>query len=74
MWLQVYDLFDDVLLLANGRILYHGPRGRVQPHFEQLGFALTGTKAEADFLQARLRLVSFFACKDGGKCLRHSTR
>jgi hypothetical protein len=51
--LQVYDLFDDVLLLANGRILYQGPRVNVTGHFKTLGFECTGHKAEADFLQAR---------------------
>jgi ABC-type multidrug transport system ATPase subunit len=50
---QVYDTFDDVLLMANGRILYQGPRESVQPHFNSLGFELVGTKAEADFLQVR---------------------
>ena len=50
---QVYDLFDDILLLANGRVLFDGPREQVQPHFNSLGFQVVGTKAEADFLQAR---------------------
>jgi ABC-type multidrug transport system ATPase subunit len=51
---QVYDLFDDVLLLANGRIAYQGPRLAVEPHFASLGFECTGRKAVADFLQVRL--------------------
>jgi hypothetical protein len=65
--LQVYDLFDDILLLANGRILFNGPRGQVTPHFATLGFEITGHKAEADFLQVRpwraltLRTFSVFA-------------
>ena len=53
MCVQVYDLFDDVLLLANGRIMYHGPRTHVTEHFSTLSFQLTGNKAEADFLQVR---------------------
>jgi energy-coupling factor transporter ATP-binding protein EcfA2 len=48
---QVYDLFDDVLLLANGRIAYHGPQMAVKPYFSSLGFECTGRKAVADFLQ-----------------------
>ena len=26
---EVFDLFDDVLLLDNGRLIFHGPRGAV---------------------------------------------
>ena len=48
---QVFDLFDDVFLLANGRCLYQGPREHVEPYFTTLGFEVTGTKATADFLQ-----------------------
>ena len=50
---QVYDLFDDIFLLANGRMVYHGPREGVEPYFQTLGFEVTGKKAVADFLQAR---------------------
>lgn len=51
MWPQVYDLFDDVLLLASGRIVYHGARAGVRDHFRGLGFACPERKATADFLQ-----------------------
>jgi ABC-type protease/lipase transport system fused ATPase/permease subunit len=27
--MQVYNLFDDVMLLAEGRIAFHGPRDEV---------------------------------------------
>ena len=71
--MQAYDLFDDILLLANGRILYQGPRESVQPHFSSLGFEITGTKAEADFLQVsnqRARngaaaCTQFYTCVQG---------
>jgi ABC-type multidrug transport system ATPase subunit len=53
--LQVYDLFDDVLLLANGRTLHQGPREEVEPYFGTLGFEVVGKKAVADFLQVRTR-------------------
>jgi ABC-2 type transporter len=49
--MQVYDLFDDIFLLANGRTLYQGPRESVEPHFKSLGFEVIGKKAVADFLQ-----------------------
>lgn len=53
---QVFEQFDDVLLLANGRIAYHGPREAIEPYFFGLGFEVPEKKAVADFLQARLPL------------------
>lgn len=41
---QVFDLFDDLLLLARagakygGRVAYHGPACEAQPYFEDLGY------------------------------------
>ena len=52
--MQVYDLFDDIFLLANGRTMYQGPRTAVEPFFRTLGFECTGKKAVADFLQVRV--------------------
>ena len=46
-----YDLFDDVVVLAEGRELYHGPRQQVLDHFNALGFFLPARKEVADFLQ-----------------------
>ena len=50
---QVYDLFDDVLLLANGRIAYHGAHADVEGYFHGLGFVPPPKTAVADFLQVR---------------------
>lgn len=41
---ETFDLFDEVILLSNGKVLYHGPREAVLPFFEvgapvQLGAA-----------------------------------
>lgn len=41
---ETYDLFDDVLLLAEGQVIYHGPRGQVLPFFESFGFKLPERK------------------------------
>lgn len=57
---QTYDLFDDIMVLANGRITYHGAREEVLPHFSRLGFEPTKRKAVADFLQVRDHLASPF--------------
>ncbi|KAL3663581.1 hypothetical protein V7S43_011468 [Phytophthora oleae] len=35
---QVFDLFDGVLLLKDGYVMYHGPRAEVVNYFEDLGF------------------------------------
>ena len=35
---EVYSLFDDVMLMADGRMIYHGPIDQVLPFFEGLGF------------------------------------
>lgn len=37
---EVFQLFDDVILMAEGRIVYHGPTEDVQSFFETLGFVL----------------------------------
>lgn len=34
---ETYDLFDDVILLADGRIVYHGPRENILEFFESCG-------------------------------------
>ncbi len=48
---EVYELFDDILLMAEGHIIYHGPKEEVLPFFESLGFKLPPRKGIGDFLQ-----------------------
>ncbi|GJP35639.1 hypothetical protein CLOM_g20158, partial [Closterium sp. NIES-68] len=48
---ETYELFDDVLLLAEGHVVFHGPREAVLPFFRSLGFQCPPRKGEADFLQ-----------------------
>lgn len=48
---ETYDLFDDVILLADGQIVYQGPRENVLEFFEYMGFKCPERKAVADFLQ-----------------------
>lgn len=47
---EVFDLFDDVILMSEGQIVYHGPRAQVLGHFESLGFRCPARKDIADFL------------------------
>ncbi|KAK4801462.1 hypothetical protein SAY86_021949 [Trapa natans] len=48
---ETYDLFDDIILIADGQIVYHGPRKLVLEFFESLGFKCPDRKGVADFLQ-----------------------
>ncbi|CAH2064224.1 unnamed protein product [Thlaspi arvense] len=48
---ESFDLFDDVMLMAKGKIVYHGPRGEVLSFFEDCGFQCPERKGVADFLQ-----------------------
>ncbi|XP_027084814.1 pleiotropic drug resistance protein 1-like [Coffea arabica] len=48
---ETYDLFDDVILLSDGQIVYQGPREYVLDFFENMGFKCPERKGVADFLQ-----------------------
>ncbi|KAF7045545.1 hypothetical protein CFC21_054641 [Triticum aestivum] len=48
---EVFDLFDDLILMAEGKIIYHGPRNEALNFFEECGFKCPERKAAADFLQ-----------------------
>lgn len=48
---ETFDLFDDLVLLSEGHIVYQGPRAEVLEFFESLGFRLPPRKGVADFLQ-----------------------
>ncbi|KAL5750507.1 hypothetical protein ACOSP7_025110 [Xanthoceras sorbifolium] len=48
---ETFDLFDDLILLSEGYVVYEGPRVDVLEFFESLGFKLPPRKGIADFLQ-----------------------
>lgn len=48
---ETFDLFDDIILMAEGKTVYHGPRSDVQEFFEHCGFRCRQRKGLADFLQ-----------------------
>ncbi|XP_044481156.1 pleiotropic drug resistance protein 1-like isoform X2 [Mangifera indica] len=60
---ETYDLFDDIIVLSEGQIVYQGPREHVLEFFESIGFKCPERKGVADFLQE--------VCANGGlfKCL-----
>ncbi|GLE01525.1 hypothetical protein PINS_up010355 [Pythium insidiosum] len=47
---EVLALFDDVLIMNDGYVMYHGPRDQAQSYFEALGFACPPRRDVADFL------------------------
>lgn len=48
---ETYELFDDVILISDGQIVYQGPREDVLHFFEYMGFKCPERKGVADFLQ-----------------------
>jgi ABC-type multidrug transport system ATPase subunit len=48
---EVYNLFDDVILLDKGSMIYHGPRENCLGYFQSLGYQCPPRKDVADFLQ-----------------------
>lgn len=48
---ETFELFDDLILLSEGQIVYQGPRESVLEFFEYTGFKCPERKGVADFLQ-----------------------
>uniref|UniRef100_A0A6N2LL61 ABC transporter domain-containing protein n=1 Tax=Salix viminalis TaxID=40686 RepID=A0A6N2LL61_SALVM len=48
---ETFDLFDDIILMTEGKIVYHGPRSSICQFFEDCGFRCPERKGVADFLQ-----------------------
>nr|XP_017250971.1 PREDICTED: pleiotropic drug resistance protein 3-like [Daucus carota subsp. sativus] len=48
---ETFCLFDDIVLIAEGKTVYHGPRNSVLDFFEECGFRCPPRKGIADFLQ-----------------------
>ncbi|KAI6680126.1 hypothetical protein NL676_034007 [Syzygium grande] len=48
---ETYDLFDDIILLSDGQIVYQGPRENVLEFFDHMGFKCPERKGVADFLE-----------------------
>ena len=54
---EAFDMFDDIILMAEGKIVYHGPRIHVLEFFEGCGFKCPLRKGVADFLQEVTSLI-----------------
>ncbi|KAM1490305.1 pleiotropic drug resistance protein 3-like [Malus sylvestris] len=48
---EAFDLFDDLILMSEGKVVYHGPRDHVLEFFEDCGFKCPERKGVADFIQ-----------------------
>jgi len=48
--LEIFHLFDDLILLREGEVVYNGPREQAVPYFQGLGFVCAPDQEEADFL------------------------
>ncbi|KAK6264133.1 hypothetical protein SCA6_019567, partial [Theobroma cacao] len=48
---ETFDLFDDLVLISEGQIVYQGPKKYVVECFESCGFKCPERKGTADFLQ-----------------------
>lgn len=48
---EAFDLFDDLILMSEGKVVYHGPRDQVLEFFEDCGFKCPERKGVADFIQ-----------------------
>jgi ABC-type multidrug transport system ATPase subunit len=46
----IYDLYDKVTVIAEGRVIFYGPRGEARGYFEDLGFVHPDGGNTADFL------------------------
>ncbi|GER48392.1 pleiotropic drug resistance protein, partial [Striga asiatica] len=71
---ETYDLFDDIILISEGQIVYEGPREFVLEFFQSMGFKCPERKGIADFLQevtSKKDQQQYFADKD--KCYRFIT-
>ncbi|XP_061351443.1 pleiotropic drug resistance protein 3-like isoform X4 [Gastrolobium bilobum] len=48
---ETFELFDDLILMAEGKIVYHGPCSQALQFFKDCGFWCPERKGVADFLQ-----------------------
>ncbi|EEE53001.1 hypothetical protein OsJ_35688 [Oryza sativa Japonica Group] len=48
---ETYDLFDDIIIMGEGKVVYHGPKNLIMTFFESCGFKCPERKGPADFLQ-----------------------
>lgn len=55
---SLYDLFDKILLIDEGRCMYYGPTEAAAAYFEELGFLRPARWTTADFVSFFFPLIS----------------
>lgn len=55
---ETFNLFDNIVLLSEGQIVYNGPREHALEFFVSCGFKCPERKGIADFLQEVIILIS----------------
>ena len=58
---ETFDPFDDLILMSEGKIMYHGPRDHVLEFFEDCGFRCPERKGVANFIQ-EVRAWKLYIC------------
>eukprot|EP01104_Vermistella_antarctica_P020020 TRINITY_DN827_c0_g3_i2.p1 TRINITY_DN827_c0_g3~~TRINITY_DN827_c0_g3_i2.p1 ORF type:complete len:1483 (-),score=306.29 TRINITY_DN827_c0_g3_i2:234-4682(-) len=48
---ELFELFDNVVLMSHGKVVYFGPVSRVLPYFENMGYVCPTRRNPSDFLQ-----------------------
>ena len=66
---ETFNLFDDIILMAERKIVYQGPRSNVLEFFEHCGFKCPPRKGVADFLQEVSVLVQSMYQVNSSNCL-----
>ena len=62
---EVYSLFDDILLLREGAVVYHGPRDRLVPYLSSLGYVIPQDMDMADYIIELLTDPATIVAKQG---------
>ena len=48
---ETFNLFDEIILLSEGQIIYHGPKNQAVTYFKSIGYEVPKFVDVADFLQ-----------------------
>lgn len=58
---ETFALFDGLVLLSEGKVIYNGPVDKVVQHFESLGYIIPERMDVADWLQVSVKIYCIVA-------------
>ncbi|KAL3628122.1 hypothetical protein CASFOL_027168 [Castilleja foliolosa] len=61
---ETYELFDDIILLSDGQIVYQGPRECVLEFFEFMGFSVTSKKDQEQYWMKSDEPYNYISAKE----------